>query len=77
MRERVKAIEKYRNEFGIRFPILIDEKAKVGNAYGVWSHPLTFLIDRKGMIVGRAIGGRDWASREMRNYIHYLLERKE
>ena len=77
IKEKIKAIEKYKDEFRIYFPVLMDEKAKVGNAYGVWSHPTTFFIDRKGMIVGRVIGGRDWASRDMRSYIQYLLERKE
>lgn len=77
IKEKAKAIEKYKDEFRIRFPILMDEKAKVGNAYGVWSHPASFLIDRKGMIIGRVIGGRNWTSKDMRNYIQYLLERKE
>jgi cytochrome c biogenesis protein CcmG/thiol:disulfide interchange protein DsbE len=77
IKEKVKSVEKYRDHFGILFPILMDEKAKVGNAYGVWSHPTTFFIDRKGMIVGRVIGGRNWMSRDMRKYIRNLLERKE
>ena len=72
----MKSIEKYKNRFGILFAILMDEKAKVGNAYGVWSHPTTFFIDRKGMIVGRVIGGRNWMSGDMRKYIRDLLEKK-
>ena len=55
----------------------MDEKAQVGNAYGVWSHPTSFFVDRKGMMIGRVIGGRNWTSRDMRNYIQGLLERKE
>jgi hypothetical protein len=39
IKEKAKAIEKYRDRFGIPFPILMDDHASAGNAYGVWSHP--------------------------------------
>jgi hypothetical protein len=55
----------------------MDDRASVGNAYGVWSHPTTFMINRKGMIVGRVIGGRNWISRDMKNYIRHLLKERE
>lgn len=74
IKEKTKAIQKYSEEFHIGFPILLDD-GSVANDYGVWSHPSTFLIDRDGMIVGRAIGPRDWASEATTNYIRELLGR--
>lgn len=55
----------------------MDGNARVANAYGVWSHPTTFIINREGKIIARAIGGRDWASQEMVNLFLYLLKEKE
>jgi hypothetical protein len=76
VKEREKAIIKYKEEFNISSPIVIDKTVRVANAYGVWSHPNTFFINRKGMIVGRILGGRNWISRGMRNFIQSLLDKK-
>jgi peroxiredoxin len=64
---------KFRDKFKVSCPILIDEKGHVANAFHVWSHPETYCIDRKGKIVGRAFGDKDWTSLNMRNLIQYLL----
>jgi peroxiredoxin len=67
---------KFKSEFNISSPLLFDDRAKVANAYGVWSHPSTFFINREGMIVGRVIGGRDWTSKSMKNLVQHLLTEK-
>jgi len=64
---------KFRDKFKVFSPILLDERAQVANAFGVWSHPETFFINRDGKIVGRAFGGKDWTSTNLRNLIQYLL----
>jgi peroxiredoxin len=76
VKENEKALIKYKEEFDISSPLMIDEKAKVANAYGVWAHPTTFFINRQGKIVGREFGGRDWSSKTMDNLIQYLLDEK-
>ena len=74
IKDREKDMKRYRNKFNISLPILIDNRAQVANAYGVWSHPETFFINREGKIVGKTFGGKDWTSENMRNLIQYLLE---
>lgn len=64
---------KFRDKFGVSCPILIDERGQVANSFRVRSHPETYFINRKGKIVGRALGGKDWTSLSMRNLIQYLL----
>jgi peroxiredoxin len=66
-------VKKYKTEFNISFPLLIDEGAQVADAYGVQSHPETFFINREGKIVGRALKEMDWTSRSMRNLIQHLV----
>ncbi len=73
IKDKEKDLEKYKSKFNISSPLLIDDKAQLANAYGVWAHPTTFFINREGRIVGRAFGGRDWTSPEMRNLIQQLL----
>jgi len=76
IKEKKEDLEKYRNEFKIASPILIDEDGKVANSYGVWSHPETFLINRDRKIVGRVLKRMDWASKTIRDLIQYLLGEK-
>ncbi len=63
---------KYKNEFKILSPILIDENASVAKAYGVWVHPLSFFINGEEKIVGRKFGGNDWTSMGTKNLIQHL-----
>ena len=74
IKDKEEDLKKYKGEFNISFPLMIDENAQVASTYGVSSHPETFLINREGKIVGRSLGDRDWASRSMNNVIEYLLK---
>jgi peroxiredoxin len=57
-----KAVEPFVRELGLSFPVLVDPERQVGERYGVWGYPETFVIDRNGYVVERVIGPRDWAS---------------
>ncbi len=73
IKEKEQVLIKFRDKFKVACPILIDEKGQVANAFRVRGHPETYFINRKGKIVGRALGGKDWTSSNMRNLIQYLL----
>jgi len=77
IKEKEQDVMKYKNEFNISLPLLIDENGSVANTYGVWSHPETFFINREGKIVGRVLKDMDWTSRSMRSLIQYLLKEKK
>ncbi len=77
IKEKEEDLRKYKNEFKVSSPILLDQKAEVANAYGIQSHPQTFFINRQGEVVGRALKGMDWSSRSMRNLIQHLLGEKK
>ena len=53
------------------------DNGQVADAYGVWSHPETFFINRDGKIVGRALKEMDWASKSVKNLVQYLLGGKK
>ncbi len=73
IREKEEDLRKYKDEFKVTFPILLDEKGEVANAYGIQSHPQTFFINREGKVIGRALKGMDWTSKSLRNLIQSLL----
>jgi peroxiredoxin len=76
-KEKEKEIIKYKNEYNISSPILIDEDGATANAYGIWNRPNTFFINREGKIVGRVVKEMDWGSKRMRQFIQYLVEEKK
>jgi peroxiredoxin len=76
-KEKEKDIFKYKKEFNISSPILIDDNASITNAYGISSSPQTFFINREGKIVGRVLKELDWTSKNVRNLIEYLLKEKK
>ncbi len=76
-KEKQQDLVKYKNEFNISSPILIDEDGSAANAYGVWNRPATFLINREGKIVGRVVKEKEWTSKSMANLFQSLLKEKK
>jgi peroxiredoxin len=74
IKDKVEDLKKYQRDFNIPFLLLIDEDGQTASLYGVSSHPETFLINREGKIVGRALGDRDWAARSVKRLIELLLK---
>jgi peroxiredoxin len=55
-RDDVQTIKEFVNEFGLTFPILLDEKNTVGSLYRVLNIPSTWFIDEEGVIREKHIG---------------------
>jgi peroxiredoxin len=55
------------------FTILFDKNSDVSRAYGVLGLPTTYLIDKKGNIRFRAIGGREFDHPEVKKQILQLM----
>ena len=58
------------------FKILYDKNSDVAAEYQVVGLPTTFLIDKKGNIRYRAIGGRDFDSPKVEQKINSLISEK-
>ena len=57
------------------FPILFDPESRVSESYGVRGLPTSFLIDPRGRIAYRAVGGREFDHPQVVRLIRELLER--
>ena len=55
--DRVSAAASFASEFGLTFPILLDERGLVANLYRMRALPPTFVIDREGVIQSVVVGG--------------------
>jgi peroxiredoxin len=63
----------FRNALGLTFPILHDSDFRVGLMYGTRSLPMTFLVDRDGIITHRIFGARNWGGPEAKQMIQALI----
>jgi peroxiredoxin len=73
IQEDRKRVEKFMNSQDIDFPVYLDSDGSVASRYGVTGIPTTYIIGPDGMIVGRAIGPRDWASPESVGLMRSLM----
>ncbi|WP_243290109.1 thiol-disulfide oxidoreductase ResA [Bacillus sp. FJAT-47783] len=64
------AVENFANQHGLTFPIVLDKKMEVLNAYGVDPLPTTFLIDKNGKVV-KIITGQ-MTERDVSNYMELI-----
>lgn len=68
-------VRDFQKEFKLSFPVLFDPQGKVSDKYEFRGHPVTFLIDRKGFLVGRVMGERNWSSPEAKALVMDLLKK--
>ena len=64
MRERLKLDN---------LPLFVDKRTSLGRDMGVRGLPVTFLIDRKGQVVGHYTGPADWASDDAKAMINAVV----
>ena len=55
------------------FPVLLDPQNMLGAQLQVPGIPTSYVLDKRGRIVGFEIGARDWNSRPMRQFLDQLL----
>ena len=70
-----KNIKSFVEEYELSFPVLLDEEGKVERLYPSMTIPFTYVIDRKGRIVARVDGAKNWESSETFEAIEYLLKK--
>jgi hypothetical protein len=60
---------------GHRLPVLLDPQMAVAREHGIRWVPVTLVIDRQGVVVGRAIGPREWDAKEAIDLVRSLVSR--
>src|SRR5712664_3130531 len=55
-----KVVNPYLAKHKLSFPVALDPKLDLGNAYGVRALPSSFILDRDGYVTALALGPRRW-----------------
>lgn len=68
--EQVRA---FAGEQKLTYPMLLDKEAEIAGRYGVMRLPVSVLIGRKGEVIAKAIGFKDWYKDDIRELVAALL----
>ena len=63
----------FTGEYPIDFTVLLDETGEEIKKWPIRGLPTTFVLDKEGRIVYRAIGGREWDDEKLLNIVRKLL----
>ena len=74
MGEDKNSISKFAEKHDFTFPMIADSTLEIARLYGVENIPITYLINPEGVIIGRALGIREWASPELIEFIDSKLQ---
>ena len=74
MQEEKSKVERFVESNKYTFPVLMDPENKVAQIYSTGSIPTTYLINKKGFIIGRLQGSIQWNTPDMKKLMHKLLE---
>ena len=72
MGEEAERIEKFQKKYQFEFQIFPDPEMTVTQLYGVRNIPITYLVNTSGMVVGRALGPREWTRPKLLKFFEDL-----
>lgn len=67
-----EAVKEFIEKHHYTFPVLLDPKGLALNLFEVKGIPSTFIIDKRGRMIGKAIGPRNWKSQEVISLVNLM-----
>jgi hypothetical protein len=75
LQEPVSRVKTFLKKYQLTFTILLDTKGKIARQFGIRAVPTTYILDRNGGIIGKALGSRHWDSKESITLFEHLMNR--
>jgi len=76
LQESASKVKAFNGKYKLSFTSLLDSNGKVGLRFGVRSIPITYILDKKGGLIGKALGPRDWDSEKSIALFEHLMKQK-
>jgi len=74
LQESDATVLKFFKEYKLTFTTLLDSTGDVGTVFRIRGIPTTFILDKNGIIIGKAMGPREWDSRDSFALFEYLTD---
>ncbi|AJE04828.1 TlpA disulfide reductase family protein [Geobacter pickeringii] len=69
------AIEEFFRKSGYSLPTLPDTDKRAGTLYGITGVPETFVIDKRGVILKKVVGGMEWDRPDVVAYLTDIMNK--
>jgi thiol-disulfide isomerase/thioredoxin len=76
LQEPAARVKEFLKEFKLTFTALLDTGGQVGSMFGINQIPTTYILDKKGRIIGKALGPREWDSGKSTALFEHLTNRQ-
>jgi len=76
LRESSDTVKRFVAKHELTFTALLDESGDIGMTYAIRAIPTTFILDRRGHIIGMALGARKWDAPKTVKLFERLLDEK-
>ena len=74
LQETASRVKQFYKEYKLTFTTLLDTTGDVGAGLGIRSIPTTFILDKNGRIIGKALGPREWEGKKSIALFEYLTD---
>lgn len=74
LQESAEQVKQFLKDHKLTFMTLLDSKGIVGTEFGIRSIPTTFILDKEGRLIGKALGPREWDGKEATELFEYLID---
>ena len=74
LQESAERVKQFYKKHQLTFTTLLDITGDVGAALSINAIPTTFILDKNGRIIGKALGPREWESKKSIALFEYLTD---
>jgi thiol-disulfide isomerase/thioredoxin len=74
LQESASRVKQFYKEYKLTFTTLLDTTGDVGAGLGIRSIPTTFILDKNGRIIGKALGPREWEGKKSIALFEHLTD---
>jgi peroxiredoxin len=75
LQESATQVKGFFKQYKLTFTALLDTAGEVGSSFGIYQIPTTFILDKKGRIIGKAVGPREWDSKDAIALFEHLTDK--
>lgn len=68
------AVDNFVKNSGTVLPALLDTNQSISKRYGTTGVPETFILDKKGVIVKKVVGGMDWSDPQVVAFFNEIVK---
>jgi len=76
LQEPVEFVKEFFEEYKLTFISLLDSTGDVRNRFGIRAIPVTLILDKNQRIIGKAIGEKEWDTKESVTLFEHLVNMK-